>query len=418
MGKLIVHGGNKLYGNIKVHGAKNSVLPILAATIMCEDECVIDNCPRISDVQITAEILRKLGCTAEFGQNSLYINSSGVSEYEIPEHQMRKLRSSVVFLGSILAKTGKARCGIPGGCAIGKRPVNYHLDAFETMGVSVRFDGKYIDVETTKLKDSIVKLEMPSVGATENTMLFAALGERKTIILNAAKEPEIVDLQNFLNKMGAKISGAGTSAITVQGVKKLHGTHHKIIPDRIETATYMITAAAAGGDVNLVGTDSAHTKNITDILADCGVSVTERNNEIRIKSDKRLKSYPMISTKPYPGFPTDVQSVLMAAMAVADGKSVIVENIFENRFETAKELVKMGADINIYENRAVVCGKERLRGSYVAAPDLRGGAALTAAAICADGETIIENTEYIERGYENFEKMLCGIGADVRKIER
>lgn len=416
MGKLIVHGGNRLSGNIKIHGAKNSVLPILAATVLCGDECIIDNCPKISDVEITLEILKSLGCTAEFKNGSIYINSSGFSKNEIPEHLMRKLRSSVVFLGSILAKSGKARCSIPGGCAIGKRPINYHLKAFETMGASASFDGKYIDVEQIKPKDSVVMLEMPSVGATENAMLFACLGERKTVIINAACEPEIVDLQNFLNKMGARISGAGTSAVTIYGVKKLHGTHHEIIPDRIEAATYMITAAAAGGELNISNVNPQHVKSISDILASCGTDISESKSEICVKSAKRLNAYPMINTRPYPGFPTDVQSVLMAAMASADGISVIVENIFENRFSTANELMKMGANIKLSGKRAVICGKAKLHGATVSAPDLRGGAALAAAAILAGGETVIENTEYIERGYENFENTLCSVGADIIKI--
>lgn len=416
MGKLVVHGGNRLFGEIKIHGAKNSVLPILAATVLCEDECIIDNCPKISDVAVTLEILKALGCTAEFKNGSLYINSSGFSKNEIPENLMRRLRSSVVFLGSILAKNGKARCSIPGGCAIGKRPINYHLNAFETMGASASFDGQYIDVERLNLKDSVVMLEMPSVGATENAMLFACLGERKTVIINAAKEPEIVDLQNFLNKMGARISGAGTSAVTVHGVKKLHGTRHEVIPDRIETATYMITAAAAGGEVNLSHVNPQHVKIVTDILSSCGADISESETEIRVKSDKRLKAYPMINTNPYPGFPTDVQSVLMAAMTAADGVSVIIENIFENRFSTANELMKMGADIKLCGKRAVICGKNRLKGANVFAPDLRGGAALAAAAVIADGETVIENTEYIERGYEDFENTLRQTGADILKI--
>lgn len=416
MGKLVVRGGNKLFGEIKVHGAKNSVLPILAATVLCEDECIIDNCPDINDVAVTIEILKSLGCTAERQSGSIYINSSGFSKSEIPEHLVNKLRSSVVFLGSILAKNGKASCGIPGGCAIGKRPVNYHLNAFETMGASADFDGHYINVEISGLKDSVVMLEMPSVGATENAMLFASLGERKTVIINAAKEPEIVDLQNFLNKMGAKVSGAGTSAVTIYGVKKLHGTRHKIIPDRIEAATYMTAAASAGGDVNLTCVNPEHIRSVAEILSDCGACIEEHRNAVRVKSAKRLKAYPMTATNPYPEFPTDMQSVFMSAMSTAEGTSVIVENIFENRFATAHELEKMGANIKLFGRRAVVCGKPKLKGAAVSSPDLRGGAALVAAAISAEGETIIENTEYIERGYEHFEDTLKKLGADISKV--
>lgn len=416
MGKLVVHGGRRLYGEIQIHGAKNSILPILAATILCDGECQIDNCPKISDVDVTLDILKSLGCTAEFKGKSLYINPSGFSKNEIPENLMRRLRSSVVFLGSILAKCGKARCSIPGGCAIGKRPVNYHLNAFETMGVATAFDGQNIDVEVKKLHDSVVMLETPSVGATENAMLFACMGERKTTVVNAAKEPEIVDLQNFLNKAGAKISGGGTSVVTIYGVKKLHGIHYEIIPDRIEAATYMITAASVGGEIALTGINAEHMHSVAEMLLDCGAKINNSGTGIYIKSTGRLKAYPVIDTNPYPGFPTDVQSVWAAAMSTADGISVIVENIFENRFAAANELIKMGADIKICGKRAVICGKPKLKGTCVTAPDLRGGAALTAAAICADGETIIENTEYIERGYESFDETLKKVGADIYKI--
>lgn len=416
MGKFVVCGGNRLFGEVNVHGAKNSVLPILAATVLCEDECIMDNCPDISDVGVTMEIIRALGGTAERSGSSLYVNSSGISKNEIPEMLMRRLRSSVIFLGSILAKCGRARCSIPGGCAIGKRPVNYHLNAFEAMGADARFDGKYIDVKVSEIKDSVVMLEMPSVGATENAMLFACLGERKTVIVNAAKEPEIVDLQEFLNKMGARVFGAGTSVVTIYGVKKLHGTKHKIIPDRIEAATYMIMTAAVGGKVNLKGVNFGHIRSVTDILSVCGADIEHSDNEICIKSDKRIGAYPMINTNPYPGFPTDAQSSLMAAMAVADGVSVIVENIFENRFTTAAELLKMGADITLEGKRAIIRGKQKLKGASVSSPDLRGGAALVTAAVCAEGETVIENTEYIERGYENFENILRRLGVQISNI--
>lgn len=419
MSKYIVTGGNSLCGKIKIQGAKNAALPILAASLLCDEKCEIHNCPDISDVKVTVEILNYLGCRATFENGTVSVNPTYTDKSDIPENLMRKMRSSVVFMGAILGKMKTAKCSYPGGCEIGSRPIDLHLKAFREMGVKVEEDGGFINCCADKFQPAKIMLTIPSVGATENIMLLACKSEGRTVIVNAAREPEIVDLQNFLNAMGAKISGAGKSSIEIEGVKKLHGVNYSVIPDRIAAATAMFALLSAGGSAEITHINTDHVDSIISVVRECGAKVEcKGKSALKVQCTKRIKSpESLIQTMPYPGFPTDAQSQLMASLATADGTGVIKETIFENRFNVASELMKMGADITVLDCSAVIRGVKRLHGAPVAAPDLRGGAALVVAALGAEGITEIDNTNYIDRGYENLEKTFCTLGADIKRCE-
>lgn len=418
MNKYIVTGGSPLCGKIKMQGAKNAALPILAAAMLSDGKCEIHNCPDISDVKVTVEILNYLGCKAVFENGTVFVDPSGVDKFDIPESLMRKMRSSVVFMGAILGRMKKAKCSYPGGCEIGSRPIDLHLKAFREMGVEVAEDGGFIHCVADKVKPAKIMLTIPSVGATENIMLLACKSKGKTVIVNAAREPEIVDLQNFLNSMGAKISGAGKSSIEIEGVEKLSGSSHSVIPDRIAVATVMFAVLSAGGTAEITDVNTDHVESIVSAVRECGAQVEcMGKSSLKVISKRRpqaLKS--RVQTMPYPGFPTDAQSQLMAALALSEGTSVIMETIFENRFNVVPELVKMGADITVIDRSSVIKGTEKLHGAPVMAPDLRGGAALIIAALAAEGKTEIGNIEYIDRGYENVENIFCSLGADIKKI--
>ena len=415
MCKYIIQGGNPLGGSIDIQGAKNAVLPILAASVIAEGVTVIHNCPDIYDVKITLEILRHLGCKAERDAHTVTIDSSGISTYVIPEELTRKMRSSVIFTGAVLARLGVTECSYPGGCELGLRPIDIHLKSFRQLGVNITEEDGFIKCRLDKFRPGHIHLGFPSVGATENLMLLACRQSGRTVITNCAREPEIVDLQQFLNLMGARIKGGGSSVIEIEGVPSLYTAEKSIMPDRIVAATMMFLAAATGSDFVLQNIIPSHVSSITSVLRDCGADIRCEAHRLNINCHGRLKATDSVQTMPYPGFPTDAQSQLMAALATMRGTSIINETIFENRFNTAAELKKMGADITIKDRIAVIRGVKALRPANVLAPDLRGGAALVIAALGTEGKTEIGNICYIERGYESFDKLISSIGGNIQK---
>lgn len=415
MSAIIVEGGHRLEGTMRVQGAKNAVLPILAATILCKDTCMVENCPALRDVSATVRILEHLGCKVARCGDAITVDASGMCNYDIPENLMREMRSSVIFLGAILARYGKAVVAMPGGCELGPRPIDLHLAAFREMGVQIREEHGCVYCECAALRGAAIHLDFPSVGATENIMLAAVLAKGTTTISNAAKEPEIEDLQKILNCMGARVQGAGSDTIYIEGVQKLHGASHRVIPDRIVAATYMACCAAAGGVVELCDVCPQHMEAILSVARAYGAELQVEPTRIVHKAPKRLQAVKMIRTMPYPGFPTDAQAPIMAALCCAEGTGVITETIFESRFKHVTELMRMGADITVEGRIAVVRGVERLSGANVCAMELRGGAALVVAALGAQGETRIRKTCYIERGYEDLVGELSAVGAKIRK---
>jgi len=417
MSKLVIQGGNPLLGEIAVQGAKNSVLPILAATVLADSECVIHNCPRLRDVDKTDLVLKRLGCRVNREGNTVTINPSNFCACQIQEDLMREMRSSIIFLGAIISRCSHAIVSMPGGCPIGLRPIDLHLKGLKELGVQITEEHGYIHCKAEKLKGADIHLSFPSVGATENIMLAAVYAEGETVISNAALEPEIVDLADFLNKMGAKVSGAGTGCITIKGVKApLHGAEHSVIPDRIAAATYLTAAAATDGEIFLTKAQPKHMGAILNTLSEMGCNIKCENDTIHLKSRGRPKAIHHIRTMPYPGFPTDIQSPFMALATVAKGSSVFTETIFENRFRHVDELVRMGADIKVEGRSAVIRGVASLSAANVVAQELRGGAALVIAALCAEGKSEIQGVEYIDRGYEAIEKYLYDCNADIIRI--
>ncbi len=415
MSVYIVNGGNPLQGEVRIGGAKNSVLPIMAASMLNLSETVLFDCPNIRDVSISAEILRRLGCKVNIEGNTAEINSSGINKFEIPTDLMNKMRSSFIFLGAMLAVGGKAICGYPGGCELGARPIDLHLKAFKKLGVTYYEQGGYIICDSSRFKACKVALDFPSVGATENIMLLACRQKGTTIIVNAAREPEITDLQNFLNSMGARISGAGGSKIKIEGVASLRPVTKRIMSDRIVAATLMFAAATTGGSITLRNTDCHYMESVICLLRDCGADIYTKSDSLEIKCPSKMKSVDLLQTMPYPGFPTDAQSQALAAFATMEGTSIVRETIFENRFNQAAELKKMGADITVSDRTAIIRGVEKLSGAHVYSPDLRGGAALVIAALGARGTSVIDNIHYIERGYDGLDKMLQILGADIKR---
>ena len=418
MGKFVIQGGGKIEGEIDVQGAKNAVLPILAATILNGGKNVIYNCPDLRDVSMTIAVLKNLGCRVKRQNKVLVVESDQISDCKIPEELMRQMRSSIIFLGAIIARCKKAVVSMPGGCEIGNRPIDLHLKALRKLGVDITEAHGYINCSAENLHGDNIQLDFPSVGATENIMLAACMAEGTTVITNAAREPEIVDLEQFLNRQGAKISGGGTDVIRIEGVKKLYGVEHTIIPDRIVSATYLAAAAVTGGSVILRNTDASHMGAILAALREMGCRIyTEKARIILTAPAGRLKSIEKITTMPYPGFPTDIQSPFMSLCCIADGTTMFVENIFENRYQHVEELVRMGADIKVDGRVAVIQGVRRLSGARVVAKELRGGAALVVAGLAADGITEIENVKYIDRGYETIEIYLSACGAAIKREE-
>ncbi|MBQ6809507.1 MAG: UDP-N-acetylglucosamine 1-carboxyvinyltransferase [Clostridia bacterium] len=412
MSKIVIEGGYPLCGVIDIQGAKNSILPILAAAFLADGECVIDNCPDISDTHAAIKILRALGSTVTIHGNTVYINSDYACGFEIPDELMRKMRSSIMFLGAILGKKKRALVSFPGGCELGPRPIDLHISALAKMGVTIREEFGYLDCECREIKGAVIDLSFPSVGATENIMLAAVKADGVTVINNAAKEPEIEDLQNFLVKMGAKISGAGSGKIIIEGVKKLIGARHSVIPDRIVTATYLCAVAATGGNALLKNANASHLGTLLSFLRESGCEIEVYDDSIQVACDS-LKGGHTVRTMPFPGFATDAQAVCMALMCKAKGSTVFIETIFESRFKQVGELLRMGAKITTEGRVAVVEGVKKLYGTTVEAGDLRGGASLVVAGLSAEGKTVVDNAEHIYRGYENIEKNLLDLGARV-----
>ncbi len=418
MEKLIVKGGNRLVGAVKTSGAKNAVLPIIAASILGTTPSHLDEVPMLEDVHTISEVLKCLGLKVKFNPeaNVLDIDSTNITSFEAPYELVRTMRASFLVMGPLLARIGKARISMPGGCAIGARPIDIHLKGFEALGVKIEQGHGYIEASAPDgLKGTGIYFDFPSVGATENIMMAASLAEGTTILENAAEEPEIVDLANYLNKMGAKIRGAGTDTIRIEGVKELHGADYTIIPDRIEAGTYMIAAAMTGGDVVVENVLPEHQKPLIAKLREAGAVVEEDIDKVRVIGQSSLKAV-AIKTLPYPGFPTDMQAQMMAMMVIAEGRSKVTETVFENRFMHVVELNRMGAQISTEGRSAVIDGPCKLTGCDVRATDLRAGAAMILAGLVAEGTTRIGDLHHIDRGYENIVAKLKKLGADIERV--
>ena len=416
MSNYIIEGGKRLFGDTYVSGSKNASLPIMAASVLNRGITKLYNVPNIHDTQMMIEILKNIGCKVKRNQNKVVIDSRNVNKFEIPENLMNQMRSSVIFAGAILGKYNKVKFSYPGGCDIGSRPIDLHLKGFEKLGATITKSFGKIVCEAKKIEPTEINLDFPSVGATENIMLSSILADGTTTIINAAMEPEIEDLQNFLNKMGAKIEGAGSNVIKIHGVKKLKDVSYNIMPDRIEAGTLLCAGAVTGGEITLKKVNVGHITPLIDKLTEAGCIIKLKENEISLKAPKKLKGVD-IKTMPYPGFPTDLQAIIGATLSVGAGTSIIVENIFENRFKYVQELQKMGAKINIEGKTAIIKGVKKLYGTKVQATDLRGGASLVLAGLVAKGTTNVENIEYILRGYENLEGKLKSLGAEIYMVK-
>ncbi len=415
MSRLRIAGGKKLEGTVPVSGAKNAVLPLLSAALLCDGETVFTNCPELSDVEACIDILRHLGIRAQSSNGTVTVEGAAPANIEIPERLMRRMRSSVIFLGSILARRGKAAVSNPGGCELGPRPIDLHISALSSLGAEMTDEHGVLKFSAPDgLRGNTVNLAVQSVGATENTILAAVLAKGTTVINNAAREPEISALADFLNSAGANIKGAGSSVITIEGVKKLYGTVCRVIPDRIEAATFMAAAAVTGGDITLKNIYTPHMQSIIDAFALTGCKIDFSEHTLRIKAPARLQAIPYIKSQVYPAFPTDVGPLITAALATADGTSVFVEGIFENRYRYISELQRLGADIKIEGRAAIVRGKKHLCGAPCVCTDLRGGAALAVAALGAEGVTVLDDTRHISRGYGRFAEKLSLIGAQIQ----
>ncbi|MBP1156275.1 MULTISPECIES: UDP-N-acetylglucosamine 1-carboxyvinyltransferase [unclassified Paenibacillus] len=416
MEKLVIEGGKPLTGAIRIHGAKNAALPILAASIMAEGTITIQNVPVLSDIDVMLGILRALGCQAELKGDAVIVNTKAVNQYHIPESLMSQMRSSIFLMGPLLSRLGRVELYQPGGCAIGERKIDLHLRGLAAMGACIEESGNKIVCTADELEGAEVVLDYPSVGATENIMMAAVMARGMTTITNAAREPEIQDLQNFLNTMGAKIIGAGTDTITIEGVTELLPCTYRIIPDRIVAGTLMIAAAATRGNVTLERANPSHLTSAIHVLKRAGVQITINGDIMNICAKARPKAVGRIVTSPYPSFPTDLQSQIMVLLSLADGPSVVRETVFEGRFKHVDELSRMGADIRVDLNAAFIRGVSRLYGATVEATDLRAGAALVIAGLAAQGTTIIEQIHHIDRGYDRIEQMLGTLGANIERI--
>ncbi len=416
MEKFIINGGERLKGELSLHGAKNSALPILAAALLADSPTVLHNCPDLTDVDYSIKILEHLGCKVERSGSDITIDSSCVGRCDIPEELMCCMRSSIIFLGAILAKTNRATLTPPGGCKIGLRPIDLHLAALKKLGMECTDCDDVMEcICPGGLQGTRINLKFPSVGATENILLAAVTACGDTVIENAAREPEIVDLADFLNKMGAKVYGAGEKRIVIEGVKKLHGAEHAVIPDRIVASTVMAAGAITGGDILLKKANPMHLMSVIPAFEEMGCKIEIKSDELRLVAPEKLKRLKVVQTMPHPGFPTDSQALFMALACVANGTSMFVENIFENRYRHVEQLRRMGADIKVDGRIAVVNGVKELYGRKVDAEDLRGGAALIIAGLSAQGITEIGEIEHIDRGYESVENMLSSLGAKIKR---
>lgn len=417
MQKYLIQGGSRLTGDIQVQGAKNSSLPILAAALVSTGESVLHNCPNLLDTEYAIKILEYLGCKCYREGGTVTVDTTSVTQCEVPDRLMREMRSSIIFLGAIASRCKKCRLSFPGGCEIGQRPIDLHLSALQQMGMQIEEDHGYLNCSVDKgFHGANILLSFPSVGATENIILAAVKAKGTTVITNAAREPEIVDLANYLNRCGAKISGAGEGTITIEGVETMQPCEYTIIPDRIVATTYLAGAAMTGGNIRLTGIDCRHLESILPVFEEAGCSVRRYNDAVSLSCNHKLSSVKLIRTMPYPGFPTDAQAPLMAMMSIAQGTTVFVENIFENRYKHAVELQRMGAHIKVEGRVAIVEGIRTLHSAEVNATDLRGGAALVLAALAAEGTTEVMNVHYVDRGYEQLERQLNLLGANISRV--
>ena len=416
MEKLLINGGNPLEGEVKISGAKNSVLPILAASLLCEDDLVIGNVPHLQDVTTTISLLTEMGANLSIDERmNVSVNAASVKNCYAPYEMVKTMRASILVLGPLLAHFGEAKVSLPGGCAIGSRPVNLHIDGLKAMGASIKVEDGYIFAKAKKLKGAKISLPIATVTGTENLMMAAALATGKTIIKNAAKEPEIIDLANCLRLMGANIKGDGTSEIIVEGVKKLKGCNYDVLPDRIETATFLVAAAITKGKLTLTHTRPDTIKIIIDKLKKAGADIDIKNDIINIEVKSQLNSV-NITTNPYPDFPTDMQAQFIALNSIAKGKSKVTESVFENRFMHVQELVRMGANIDVNGNIATIQGVKSLKGAPVMATDLRASASLILAGLVAEGDTVVDRIYHIDRGYECIEEKLTKLGANIKRL--
>ena len=416
MPKIIVKKSAPLRGTVKIDGAKNAVLPIIAATLLAEGKSVLKGVPNLRDVHIISDLLRHLGAEVTYEGTTLTVDASNITTCEAPYELVRKMRASFLVMGPLLARFNHTKISMPGGCAIGTRPIDLHLKGFKSLGAEVEMDHGFVEAKTEKLTGNKLYLDFPSVGATENIMMAAALAEGTTIIENAAEEPEIVDLANFLNEMGANVKGAGTNTIKIKGVESLKGAEHTVIPDRIEAATYMVAAAMTKGDITVENVLMEHLKPIIAKLRETGCEIIEMENAVRVIGPEVLKPID-IKTLPHPGFPTDVQAQFMAMLTIANGTAVVIETVFENRFMHVAEFNRMGADIKIEGRSAIVNGVDKLYGAKVNATDLRAGAALILCGLIAEGETQIGEIYHIQRGYVDIDKKIRALGGNIEIVE-
>ncbi len=416
MEAILIEGGAPLNGTIKTGGSKNAALPLMAACLLAEGPARLTNIPRLKDIKTMADLLRKLGAEIQSDADRLDFNCDGVNNLEAPYDLVRTMRASVLVLGPLVARWGKARVSLPGGCAIGERPIDQHLRGLEKLGAKIKLEHGYVEASAKRLKGARVVFDMQTVGGTENLLMAATLAEGTTILENVAREPEIVDLANFLIAMGAKIQGAGSDVITIEGVRSLRGAEHAVIADRIEAGTFLIAAAIAGGDVTVTDCVVQHQEPLIEKLRECGVDVRPDGTQIRIRMQGRPKPV-NFRTLPYPGFPTDMQAQLMALLCRSTGASVIAETVFENRFMHVSELRRMGADITVDGRSATVTGVKKLTGAPVMASDLRASAALILAGLAAEGKTQVNRIYHLDRGYERIEKKLSALGAKVERIK-
>lgn len=417
MEQYIIKGGNPLVGEVEIGGAKNAALGILAASVMADEPVIIENLPDVRDTAVLIQAMESIGVVVDrLDRHTIRVNASLVNEFTIDRDYIRKIRASYYLLGALLGKYNRAQVALPGGCNIGSRPIDQHIKGFKALGAKVAVTKGMIAAEATELVGNHLYMDVVSVGATINVMLAATMAKDKTIIENAAKEPHVVDVANFLNSMGANIKGAGTDVIRIKGVDRLHGTTYSIIPDQIEAGTYMCAAAITRGDVMITNIIPKHLESISAKLMEIGCEIEEFDDSLRVVASKRLKST-HVKTLPYPGFPTDMQPQITTTLALSEGTSIVTESIFENRFKYVNELMRMGANIKVEGSSAIIEGIDMLQGASISAPDLRAGAALVLAALAADGISIIDDIAYIERGYEDFPQKLSSLGAVMEKVE-
>ena len=417
MAQYIMNGGSPLVGEVAIGGAKNAALGILAAAIMTDEDVYIENLPDVKDINVMLEAIKAIGASVErLDRHSVRINASSVKDVLVDDEFIRKIRASYYFIGALLGKYKSAEVALPGGCNIGSRPIDLHLKGFKALGAEIDIESGRVKAHAIDLVAADIYLDTVSVGATINIMMAASLAEGRTVIENAAKEPHIVDVANFLNSMGADIKGAGTDVIRINGVKSLHGSRYSIIPDQIEAGTFMCAAAITKGDITVKNIIPKHMEAISAKLMEMGCEVVEVDDAIRVIAKNNQKAT-NIKTLPYPGFPTDMQPQITTALALATGSSLVVESIFENRFKYVDELARMGTNIKVEGNTAMVIGVAKLRGAMLKAPDLRAGAALVLAGLAAEGQTTVDDIKYIKRGYEDFEGKLVSLGADIREVD-